>query len=252
MMKLDDIKLDKSSAIPLYEQLRQALQDAITSGQLPAGTKMPTEEELCAKFNISRPVVRQAYNKLIEDDCVERMRGRGTFVRTVDLRSRYINKQLSFEEEMSFYNLPHRTVLLRQEWATYQPDLFSKLHLARSQRCLHLVRMRYVCEAPYLMVENYVPTHLFPGIEQYDFSTHSLYKTLNEVYGEKIVGSRRTIKALTANAEFSELFGVRRGSPVLSIENVSMDQLGRPIEYSREYLDGVVQKFEFDVVNKNI
>ena len=251
-MKLGDIKLDKSSAIPLYEQLRQALQDAITTGQLPAGSKMPTEEELCAQFNISRPVVRQAYNKLIEDDCVERMRGRGTFVRTVDLRSRYINKQLSFAEEMAFYNLPHRTTLIRQEWVTYQPELFSKLHLERNQRCLHLVRMRYVSEKPHILVENYIPEYLCPGIEKHDFAANSLYKTLNEVYGERIVNSRRTIKALTANAEFSELFGVRRGSPVLSIENVSFDQLGRPIDYSREYLDGVVQKFEFDVVNKNI
>ena len=251
-MKLGEIKLDKSSAVPLYEQLRQALQDAITSGQLPAGSKMPTEEELCAQFNISRPVVRQAYNKLIEDDCVERMRGRGTFVRTVDLRSRFINKQLSFEEEMSFYNLPHRTVLLRQEWVAYQPELFSKLHLERNQRCLHITRLRFVSEAPYLLVENYIPEPLCPGIEQYDFAANSLYKTLNDVYGERVVSSRRTIKALTANAEFSELFGVRRGSPVLSIENVSFDQLGRPIDYSREYLDGVVQKFEFDVVNKNL
>ena len=53
-----------------------------------------------------------------------------------------------------------------------------------------------------------------------------------------------------ANAEFANLFGVHRGSPVLYVENVVMDQNDRPIDLSKEYLDGVTQKFEFEVVNQ--
>ena len=48
MIELNGIQLDKTSAVPLYEQLRKALLEAITSGKLSAGTKLPTEEELCA------------------------------------------------------------------------------------------------------------------------------------------------------------------------------------------------------------
>ena len=50
MIELNGIQLDKTSAVPLYEQLRKALLEAITSGKLSAGTKLPTEEELCARF----------------------------------------------------------------------------------------------------------------------------------------------------------------------------------------------------------
>ena len=50
MIELNGIQLDKTSAVPLYEQLRKALLEAITSGKLSAGTKLPTEEELCAQF----------------------------------------------------------------------------------------------------------------------------------------------------------------------------------------------------------
>ena len=46
MIELNGIQLDKTSAVPLYEQLRKALLEAITSGKLSAGTKLPTEEEL--------------------------------------------------------------------------------------------------------------------------------------------------------------------------------------------------------------
>ena len=43
MIELNGIQLDKTSAVPLYEQLRKALLEAITSGKLSAGTKLPTE-----------------------------------------------------------------------------------------------------------------------------------------------------------------------------------------------------------------
>ncbi len=50
--------MDKSSAVPLYEQLRQGLLNAISEGQIPQGSKLPTEEELCVALGISRPVAR--------------------------------------------------------------------------------------------------------------------------------------------------------------------------------------------------
>lgn len=157
MIELNGIQLDKTSAVPLYEQLRKALLEAITSGKLSAGTKLPTEEELCAQFGISRPVARQAYNMLIEEGFVERMRGRGTFVRSPDTRGRFLNKQLSFAAEMGVLNLEHRTEVLRAEWVSYTPELFSRLKLERGDRCYHLVRMRYVSGKPFVLVENYVP-----------------------------------------------------------------------------------------------
>ena len=60
-MEWNGLFLDKGSAVPLYEQLRQGLLDAISKGQIPVGGKLPTEEELCAALGISRPVARQAY-----------------------------------------------------------------------------------------------------------------------------------------------------------------------------------------------
>ena len=239
MIELNGIQLDKTSAVPLYEQLRKALLEAITSGKLSAGTKLPTEEELCAQFGISRPVARQAYNMLIEEGFVERIRGRGTFVRSPDTRGRFLNKQLSFAAEMGVLNLEHRTEVLRAEWVSYTPELFSRLKLERGDRCYHLVRMRYVSGKPFVLVENYVPESEFPGIDAYE-----------TVYHERIIKSRRVLMAQTANAEFANLFGVHRGSPVLYVENTVMDENDRPIDLSKEYLDGVTQKFEFEVVNQ--
>lgn len=249
MTEWNDLLLDKTSAMPLHEQLRQALLKAITSGRIPPGSKMPTEEELCTALGISRPVARQAYNALIEAGYVERMRGRGTFVRLPDTRGRFIDKQLSFAQEMDILGLPHRTVLLQQEWAGYTPELFSQLALKPEQRCRHIVRMRYVAEKPFVLVENYIPEPLFPGIDRYDFAQRSLYEVFRQEYGLHVARAKRTIAAQLATAEQAALLETRRGAPVLYVQNASMDQHGRFIDLSKEYLNGYSKKFEFDVVN---
>lgn len=249
MLDLNGIYLDKTSAVPLYEQLRKQLMNAITSGKLEAGTKLPTEAELCRELGISRPVARQAYNLLIDDGVVERMRGRGTFVRTPNTRGRFISNQLSFAQEMSILHLEHTTEVLRTEWLHYTPDLFARLKLNHDQRCYHLTRMRYVSGKPFVLVENYIPEPIFPNIDSYDFAARSLYDVFETVYHVKIVRSNRILAAQTANSEFASLFHVHRGSPVFYVENTVYDQHDRPIDFSREYLDGVTQKFEFEVVN---
>lgn len=53
----------------------------ITSGAYGEGEPLPSENELCQLFGISRPVVRKALERLREDDLIESRRGSGSFVK---------------------------------------------------------------------------------------------------------------------------------------------------------------------------
>lgn len=250
MNDINGLSLDKSSPVPLYEQLRKGLLAGIIGGQYPSGTRLPTEEELCEALDISRPVARQAYNALIEGGYVERMRGRGTFVKLPGSRGRFINKQLSFAEEMSILGMDHHTELVCAEWLAYDPKIHPLLQLEKGERCYHLVRRRYVQGTPFVLVENYIPETVFPGIDRYDFAQNSLYGIFGSVYSRKIVRSKRTMAAILANDEIAAALNTYRGAPVIYVKNVVFDQYEHPIDLSKEYLDGYSQKFEFDVFNK--
>lgn len=250
MTGLRGLYLDKSRPMPLYEQLRRALLEAITNGKIPEGSKLPTEEELCDQLGISRPVARQAYSELIAEGYVERMRGKGTFVRLSDDRGRFIDAQLSFAKEMAILGKSHCTKMVHQEWVTGDLTLASKLNIGLDERCFHIRRMRYADEKPFVLVDNYIPESIFPGIDKYDLAKNSLYDIFESDYHVKVTRAKRTIRARIAEREFAELFSVECGDPVLYVTNVAIDQNDRPVDYSREYLDGLVQKFEFGVVNK--
>ena len=56
--------VDPKSDGPLYLQVVRALKDEIVSGVYPVGSQLPTEEELCERFSVSRYTVREALRRL--------------------------------------------------------------------------------------------------------------------------------------------------------------------------------------------
>lgn len=65
----------------LSDMIYNQLITNITSGVWPAGSKLPTEAELCAQYGASRTSVRQALAKLTALGLVESKRGSGTTVK---------------------------------------------------------------------------------------------------------------------------------------------------------------------------
>ncbi len=74
------MKLDKNSMIPLYVQLHDLLYQRIEQGVYAPGQKMPSENQLCREFSMSRPTVRQAMAELAAAGVISIEKGRGTYV----------------------------------------------------------------------------------------------------------------------------------------------------------------------------
>jgi ABC-type glycerol-3-phosphate transport system substrate-binding protein len=72
--------IDRNSPIPIYYQLKQLLKGQIERGELRPGDRVPTEQELCRRYQISRAPVRQALAGLVREGYIYRRAGQGTFV----------------------------------------------------------------------------------------------------------------------------------------------------------------------------
>ena len=76
------IALDRASAIPLYQQLAEALRQAVLQGRLKPNHKLPPSRMLAMSLKISRATVTQSYEQLLSEGYFEARRGSGTFVCT--------------------------------------------------------------------------------------------------------------------------------------------------------------------------
>lgn len=74
------ISLDKNAAIPLHRQLYSSLREAILSGQLRAGTRLPSTREMAQYVGVSRNTVLNAFEQLLAEGFLEGKIGSGSFV----------------------------------------------------------------------------------------------------------------------------------------------------------------------------
>ncbi|MGP3924657.1 GntR family transcriptional regulator [Streptomyces sp. 8N616] len=65
----------------LYQQVATAIRDAITAGEFPPGSPLPSETQLIDRYKVSRPTVRNAIAALRSEGLIEVRHGKGSFVR---------------------------------------------------------------------------------------------------------------------------------------------------------------------------
>lgn len=82
-----------------YERIANNLRMSIRNGALQPGDQLPGEQTLIAEYTVSLPVVRQALDLLESEGLVDRVHGRGTYVRTARQRIRRTPERYQWEKD---------------------------------------------------------------------------------------------------------------------------------------------------------
>jgi GntR family transcriptional regulator len=225
-------KIDRSSPIPYYVQLKHALNEGIESGYWKPGDKIPSEFDLCEMFGVSRTVVRQALGEMRYEGLVVREKGRGTFVVEPKIRSRsLVHSLVGFYEDMAERGFPPVTEVLEQAIEPASPKQAANLLLEPMTPVIKLVRLRFVQDEPIVLVSSYLPYDLCPKLVKADLTNQSLYAFLKQEYGLSVASGRRTVEAVLATEREANLLQIERGAPLLRLDSVSYLEDGTPMEY---------------------
>jgi len=224
--------IDRNSPVPFYYQLKRILSDKITSGELEPGAQLPSEHELCSRYDVSRTVVRQALNELYHEGLVERYRGRGTFVATRKLSEGLISALSGLHGDVTSRGQVLETRVLSLHEVPATSRVAQRLGLQSGESVVELERQRFVDGEPRVVVVTYLPAALVPGLVHYDLNgTVSLYRLLEEEYNLSIVSALRTVEAGIAGPRNSALLGLDRGNPVLVLRSLGFTTRNRQLEY---------------------
>ena len=80
MPKLLQLELDRRAKTPLAEQIRSGVSNAIETGVLASGARLPSWQDLAAQLGVARGTVRSAYEKLSAAHLIVASRATGTHV----------------------------------------------------------------------------------------------------------------------------------------------------------------------------
>lgn len=231
----------RSSRGPRYVYIYTVIRDWIYHGRYKPGAKLPTEEEICRLFGVSRITARKAFAILEEERLVRRHPGRGTFV-TDDLADAPIEGDMEqLLRKVRRLGTKTKVSGARVDVVEADPDTARDLRLqpgATVQRASHV---RLLDGVPIGYVETFIPTHLQIKFDPRELNENPML-TLLERKGVDIAWADQLIGATSADARYSELLKTEVGAPLVRVRLVVFDTQQRPVErliafYRGDYYD---------------
>jgi DNA-binding GntR family transcriptional regulator len=198
-----------------YRELQNILKERIQQGVYETGDFLPSENELCQLYSITRTTVRKALDELLKEGFVEKLHGRGTRVRERRHSLGLLNVK-GFSEAVG-QNV--KTVFLQKPkvryWGKEIRQEVSEEEL--NSDCLHFERLRFVGDEAVMLENNWFSNADLPDFESALFIEGSFFKTLSKRYLVEVIGSEQELRSEHANAKVATLLDIKPGDPVLHI-----------------------------------
>jgi GntR family transcriptional regulator len=254
--------LDPSASDTLSRQLRhrtvEAVGTSIESSRYRAieahlrrsidaaapGDRLPTEAELCSRFDVSRMTVRQALQELTVAGLVDRQRGRGTFVAARPMHRRP-GVFLSFTEEMGRRGMKPTSRLVSAGTDAARPEERDALALPDYADVVRVERVRLADGFPIAFEDAAVRGDL-RAVVGADLEHGSLHAELARL-GIVAASATGTVTARLATRAEGRLLDIHARAALLVEVRLLFDQHGRPFERTESRY--VADRYVIDVVH---
>lgn len=238
---------------PLYLQLKNLLIKQIKAGEIKPGEKLPSERELCDKYNVSRITVRQALSALDKDGLIERSHGKGTFVSHNKVEQE-LYTITPFQNFILSKGLTPQTKIIESKLIPNNYQISKILNVPLANNLFELSLLGLADDIPMAFYTSYFEYGL--GMKIYElaqdafntgqsFTTFDLYKRLPEISLSFI---HQTFEASIADSYIANILKIKNGNPILIADSIVYSDNDQPLEYKTTVYRG--DKYKFSLVRK--
>lgn len=253
-MGMDEILLpenwSRAHGGPLYAQFSQHIEQVIRSGQLEAGTPLPSERDLAKISQLSRVTIRKAVQQLVRDGLVIQKQGSGTSVAPQAGRvQQSLSRLTSFSEDMQRRGLKAESRWLERGIFPPSPEETMALGLTADADVARVSRLRIADGQPLAVERASLSSQILPDPQSIE---GSLYAHL-EKSGSKPTRAIQRISADILKGKDAELLDLPDGSAGLRIQRISYLSSGQIVEFTRSVYRGDAYDFvaELQISNES-
>ncbi len=200
---------------PKYVHLKNYLKELIQQGNFKVGDLLPSENELCSRFSVTRTTSRKALDELMKEGYIEKQQGQRSRVK----ERRESLGLLTVKGFSEAVGEDIKTIFLQKpQLSAWSAEIILPIKdKDKNLPCIFFERLRCVKTIPVMLERNWFAASVLPGFTQKKFVDESFFKTLSKEYLIEITGSVQEIRAEYAEREIAELLCVSVNSPVLHI-----------------------------------
>jgi GntR family transcriptional regulator len=225
--------LERDSAQPLYEQITDRLRRDL-SDRSDFNEQLPTEEDLMARYEVSRSTVRKAVQRLVDEGLLIRRQGKGTFLtRPLPHIVHSIDRLAPFMETFKGAGTNVRTELIDFTWTS---KLELPPRLAEWERPLLSYQRRYESDGvAHAVVHVVLPHGIAREVNRSSIESTTVYQLLSNL-GIVLAKSEFLVSCRQPSAKLAEALDISQSSFLLVLERITYASDGKPVEMTTHYL----------------
>ena len=222
---------------PKYRQIKKRLQRLIADGSLDH--RVPSENELARQYRVSRMTARKALNELLRDGLVERIPGKGTFVKHRQITQAYFHIH-AFSENAGRLGVPAGSQVLHSAMGTLPERLSGKIP---GKQAVCIRRVLLLDERPVCYERRYLREDWCRPILDEDLSDNSVHALIVDKLGLPITRVWQRLEAVSLKPAIAEALEADAGAPALCMQQMLYSK-DAPLSWVDYYLRSDVYAFE--------
>ena len=216
-----------AGGLPKYRQLLQLLRTQILSGELSAGERLPTEEELSRTYGLSRGTVRKAIEQLCAEGLVRTEQGSGSYVSSAHPNAVPFRFTNCPSAEATVFRVVTREVIP----ATMA--IAEHLIVPLGEPLIHIARLRLQDEEIVGYSERFLPRALCPDLLEEDLEQPSIHDILVSRSELPLLRATIEIEAQLLDEEGASRLHVPLATPAIVISRMTYTAPNRPAVWYR-------------------
>jgi len=186
--------------IRIYEDIAAR----IRTGEIEAGTLLPSELDLSESYQTSRETIRKALKMLSEEGYIQKIQGKGSIVLDIRKIDFPISGLVSFKELAKKMGHRAKTYVKVFEEKKVDQALFKKINFGLNEKVWEIRRVRKVDGEHVILDKDHISQKLIPGLSK-DICNDSIFAYIEEELGLTISFAKKEILVEEPTAEDREL-----------------------------------------------
>lgn len=218
---------------PRYRAIVRSLLSDIEAGHYGIGDRLPSEAELCDRFDVSRYTVREALRRLQVQGVIARRRGAGSVVTPRPGAPRFVNSIDSIDGLMQYASAT-RLDVISVEKIIVEGEQAKRLRCPPDSAWIRIAALRHADDLaqPICYTELYVAPAFADVISRIGQERTAVHAMIERQYGVNVQNVLQDIEAAEADLNLATRLGLKVGAPVLIVRRRYFDDLGTLIELS--------------------
>ncbi|WP_328733323.1 GntR family transcriptional regulator [Streptomyces caniferus] len=208
----------------------------ISNGRIKADERLPSEAQLASRYAVSTPTLRSALAVLQSEGLVEKIHGKGNFVRYPRRRITYVGGGHALRTEPSAESTLR--ISIRTTRLQAHGQLTGLMGVSESSPLTEFLCLSHEGKSPHSLARIYVPRDLSPADVPAESHCCKSVETKLAELRPPLAEVRERVSARPPTPEEAVTLRISSALPVLAITRVAADRTGRVVEAALLVLPG--------------